>query len=234
MFIPMTFWASAPVAGPADYASEVIADSPVAWYRFYDAGELSGSALSDSANGNTFDITATDAVLNINSGGPTGGSYGEWITNGSDSPLGIALSGMEGASVSATGFSIEFWILENLSGPIVPVGDNGASDEILHSNSSYDGSTLDVGHNWFGDDMTTGPLSVSSGWHHIVLTWDSGTNTRYIYVDGAEVTSGTPGGSPAWSNSTRVLSETSVNIAEIAFYAHTLSASRVLAHFNAA
>jgi hypothetical protein len=217
------------------YGTEIVADNPVAWYRFRDDSEVVGSTISDSKNSYDFDFTATDAVLTLQAGGPTGGKYGEYTTNGSDSPVGISIPQMDSSNVGGTGYTIEFFIKENFSGPFTPVGSNGAPDEILHCSGSYDGTDITINHNWFGNDLSgTTQFGIGSGWRHIVLTWDPSGNTRSTYIDSSLIDSDSPGDSPAWDDSVRVLSETSVNIAELTYYNYPLSSTRILAHYNAA
>ena len=75
------------------------------------------------------------------------------------------------------------------------------------------------------------------GWHHVAATYD-GATVR-LYVDGAQVTSGSLS-TPLATNTNVYLSNSlgpavyAQDVDEVAIYNYALGAARILAHYNAA
>jgi hypothetical protein len=219
------------------YPQEVLADSPLSYYRL---GEASGTTAVDS-------MGATNATY--------GGSVGLGAPGAiaGDPDTGVALDGTTAYLALGTGFafagtaamSFEVWFkpavlgggyarllskeanVGGRQGYLITVSSGGTSFERWR-----DGST--------GGNNYTSPLTVGA-YNHIVATFD-GTQT-FLYVNGVPTT---PSASPlSLSTSTEACNVGAYSglmagdfvqgtIDEVAFYDHALAPARVLAHYTAA
>jgi hypothetical protein len=220
------------------YGDAVAIDQPFLWYRERVAADFVTPNLKDYLNRQNYNIdtaSGNGGVL-VNSG-PTGGKYFQFTAV--VEPPKVAYAGFDGVSLLTNGYAYEFWILLGStfsSAAIASFGAIGAPDELLHIPIDWDsgGLSLVIGHNWFADDLSTGPISgVAIGWHHIVCTWNKALNRREIYLDGVLVGFNTPSGTPNWSSDIGLMSDASVNVAEQALYTRYLNPSRIVAHFAA-
>jgi len=133
--------------------------------------------------------------------------------------------------------SIEFWIKRTATqGTNQGVVSKGSDDYYVRLDSS---NRIDVLRSGTGSIFTsTGTLTDTASWHHIVVT--KNTTTTIIYLDGA-VFAGT-GSSSAFTDNTSALNigqdlgggdPLHASVDELALYNVVLSAATVLSHFQA-
>lgn len=225
------------------YSSEVLADSPLAYYRL---GEASGTTVTDSS-GNGRNGTYVNA--------PALGAVG-LLRNDADAA--VDFSGSNWAAVTAATwmenpyFSAECWI-----SPDVVSGSHA-----IINRADYDQSNTAAGRSWYihqsGNRLiygvfesgfstyynspAVGPTLVAGTSYHVVLTYD-GTTIRF-YVNGSEVHSQAMAGTlrPAAGIDLTIGADHAGNIAERfdgridepAFYGAALSPARITAHYAAA
>lgn len=222
------------------YSAEVLADSPVGYWRL---GDSSGATAVDSS-GNSHDGTYTNGPTLAQAGALVGDADTSVSFDGSDDY--VALSNPVALRLTSA-WTLEAWCF-------VPTGETQEaaliSQEFNTGNVQYmlgffDGAfqTLapSVGFYNGGWNIANSASGISTNaWHHIVGTWN-GTILR-IYVDGTEMDTTTPGSSPAsTSDPFRIGSRWDTSgthkykgrIDEVAIYGTTLSAARVLAHYTA-
>lgn len=218
------------------YSSEVLADSPLAYYRL---GESSGTTMVDS------------------SGNARDGAYGTGATLGAtsllpaetDTAIDVSTTGTAPGTVASavwmdvTTYSVEAWVTLDSTSDLQTIlaRYNGSSASQLMCMLRVDSGVLKFyrGRNTSFVSIT-GPTLVVGTKYHIVGTFDFATLTMKLYVDGVEVatgTGGTPQNTPAQpftigtnaANSERF----DGRIDEVSFYGTALSGPRVLAHYNA-
>lgn len=227
-------------AAAATYLSEVLSDSPVGYWRL---GEPSGATAEDSS-GNNLDGTYTNSPTLAQAGALVGDADTAVSFDGTDDY--VALSNPVALRLTSA-WTLEAWCF-------VPTGETQEAaliaQEFNTGNVQYmlgffDGSfqTLapSVGFYNGGWNIANSASQISTNaWHHIAGTWD-GTILR-IYVDGTEMDTTTPGGSPtSTSDPFRIGSRWDASgshkykgrIDEIAIYGTALSAPRILAHYLA-
>lgn len=217
------------------YASEVLADSPLLYWRL---GEASGTTAADASGNGRTGTYAGSPTLGA-SGLLTGDSNTAATFSGSS---GQYLSGAAPATTSA--FTFEFWLNIASTGVTRALANrypSATGDRIFFLQVNSGGALTLALRNAAGTNANvTGTATVAgSGRHHVVITYD-GSATR-IYVDGvldATTTAATGAlanvtpdleiaaraASPAWTAGT---------FDEVALYGTALSAARVSAHYTA-
>lgn len=233
------------------YALEVIADSPVAYWRL---GESAGTAAISQANSPALDgVYQNSPTLGV--AGAIAGGVGNTAVafNGVDEWISVPASSLHGSIGAA--WTIEAWINptqanpnytaivshEYISNPLPlvmlygertpPGGISGTRPQAV-SLAIYDNTQW-----WPITDPTDVTLNV---WTHYVGTYD-GTTLR-LYRNGVLVVSGAASPGASVSNILRIgrrwdtdtFSYWPGSLDEVAVYGTTLSAVRVLAHYNAA
>jgi trimeric autotransporter adhesin len=212
------------------YASEILADSPRAWWRM---GEVSGQPQDSSGNGNHTTLTT---------GTPTYGVAGA-IADGNTA---ISLPGTTGNRFTAPDssslhvadiFTLEAWIkLARTSNfeMIVQATTNGFQMDIDTTGK------IRFVRNGVGVMCTsTAGFTDTTTWHHVVCTKTGSTVKQYL--DGADVTGSVSNQTLGnvtgliYIGCTSALSfPTQSSLDEIAIYGTALSSARVSAHFAAA
>ena len=207
------------------YASEVLADSPLIYWRL---GESSGTVAADaSGHGNAGTYT----------NGPTLGTAG--LVAG-DSDTAVTFDGVDdsvrstltfGSMLSA--FTAEAIIKPSVisNGPFVI----GLADDTIDLSINIDGSLFGIAG--AGSFQSAAGLIVTGTTYHLALVWD-GISTATIYRNGVSVATGTgntatPGGVGFWAGDDAVSDPFSGVIDEVAYYTTALSTARILAHYNA-
>lgn len=215
------------------YAAEVLADGPVAWWRF---NETAGTVARDTAGGR--DLAAY--------GTPTVGTASLIARDGGASMTTVATTDgfyTKGA-FPVTGGPLTVEVVAKVTTESGTVIMGGVSEAV--------GSGFDLNSDEsFGFEVATSPGVAASAastvdytdglTHHIVGVWAADGSLK-IYVDGVDRTSGAPslpigsfspgsgfvfvGGSPVIGGSIGVYDE-------VAVYNTALSAARVLAHYQA-
>jgi hypothetical protein len=214
------------------YSTEVLSDSPYLYYRL---GESSGTSVTDSS-GNARTGTGAGTL----GWGATGLLTGDAdtalaVTNGGGGRVSTpALSGLSAGTIS-----IEFWLktadaTTSKKAFITAVASGGGLE------ASYNNGTLTV---LWSDSFGVGSLTLTAAGlndgnpHHVCYAAAGQNATARLYVDGAQVDSGTtPNGPPPSLTGITLGSQFfgyTATYDEFAFYGSTLSAARVLAHYNA-
>ena len=205
----------------ASYASEVLADAPLTYWRL---GEPSGTTAVDAtgtANG-TYVASPTLGVT----GALTGDSNTAITTNGTTQWMSAT------PSVTGTTGTLELWIKRARSGLTEYIFDTS-----LNGMSMTFGSANLLGLVAANSLVVASNISVSdTNWHHIVGVFSGGSGT--IYIDGIDrsgtVTAHTPSSSATASVGVDVTHTfpTQASLDEAAIYNTALSAARALVHYT--
>jgi hypothetical protein len=219
-----------PVAFAAPYSAEVLADNPVAFYRF---NEDPGAtvAFDSSPNGNHASYAGTT--------NPTLGAGG--LTEEADSAANFSGSSTAKSRIltpplfnpALTSFTIEALFKTNATSQQAIVQQDGGSGRTLFFLSSSGG---DIRSFLGAGTRSSGIAAVVGQIHHGALVFDDPTNTWTWYIDGVATASGTV--NPESSNGGffigihKNLSSNYFNgtIDEVAFYTHALPADRIAEH----
>jgi RHS repeat-associated protein len=217
--------------GGGAYASEVMGDGPLAYYRL---GEASGTTANDetqnTGNALTYRSTFTLAQTGALTGDPnTAVNFTGGDAKGVKQPTGQA-------------FSLEMWVKWSGTG-------SGTKQALfLNGKASTEGFALELNHSgtsnhiWyvpFGSTaLDTGYTLPSGQWVHLTLTADHGSVV--FYVGGNKTYTGSTGnpGSFVSGDVLSIASENASNpfngqIDEVSVYDHILTAARVLDHDQA-
>jgi hypothetical protein len=224
------------------YATAILADGPIVWLRL---AETSGTSFVDS-QGNMPTGTWTSTTLNQPTLVPGDGAPGSVLFNGTTSN-GQA-STITAGKYTLTGFSVEAWFqplnVTAASQEIIESSNNVIGDQdffvILTNGTGIEFNCHDAANNLCQSrcvfSFTIGQI------YHVVCTQTA--NTATIYIDGVSQTI-VYGTQTITTN--RTVSQISVGatgggsfanffngyISDIAIYPTVLSATRVLAHYNA-
>lgn len=214
------------------YSSEVLADSPVAWYRL---SESSGQPQDSSGNARHTTVTG---------GSPTYSYPGAISSDATNTAISFSGSGQYFSAADhalldvGDIFTLEAWVRVptvvgggGIRRSIVDKGTNGFWFGLL-ANGTVQFSKQDV-----EDGPTGGLIPAANTWFHYVATENSGTPK--IYRNGIDIT--VAGGSPTIESTATVLKiGSSINdqywegqLDEVAIYPTALSAPRILAHYTA-
>src|SRR5687768_420960 len=222
-----------PTVAAAQYQTTVLADAPVAYYRFE---EVAGtSALDSSGNGNTG--TYTNGPLLAQAGLPQ---------------LGVAVSfdGIDDHVVTprtvATDFTLELWLRTTATSPAGTQAFEG--DGLLWSdvggtaNDFVLAALNDRAAFFTGNPDTTviGTTPINDGsWHHVVATRTMGGATQ-LYIDAVLQATGTTNGSPLNALAQIMVAGNTLDsryfeglVDEVAYYTTVLSPGQIQAHFAA-
>lgn len=230
--------------GFADYASEVDADNPIAYWQF---NETSGTTMSDSSgNGHHGTYLNSPTLGQPGAGSGTGTSV---LFNGVNEyaaatmiPLGQSFTVECWAKSANDDWNEDGWLASS----------RGTNGFILHPDIGqksmrgfvYDGTGSPTFHG-----AGSGSVADIQQFHHYVLTYDYAIDQAVFYIDGQAVST-TPNvlggltrvGDPnipdisVWIGRDQFTGEARYGNAwvdEMAIYGTALSADRVQAHFNA-
>ena len=223
---PMTVAASG-----QSYASTVLADTPLAYYRL---DETSGTTAADSS-GHGSNATYSSGITYSASGALLNDSDTA-VTLGSTSTVTDAsLSSLTGSQASTTEFWFKVPSSAYNSGTI-----DAVSDASVYTEFENGGTTLLVGPNFNGAHTFGLPYPVNDGqWHLFDVTSDGGT-TCTVYMDGSAL--GTEGGynncggngshAPVFSIGNWNGDTTAGSFDEVAVYPSQLSATRIAARWT--
>jgi len=166
----------------ADYASEVLSDNPLGYWRFEDASSANGTtAANSSTSGSTHDGIYNGNVTQI-----VGGhiNLGTAISLDGDNDFVDVANGDAFRAPGGTNFSVETWIkvAPDASGTYERIVDQGFGFGAGWT-LAMTGNTGQVGLYRNGSANAESSVAVDdNAWHHVVGTYD-GTNTK-VYVDG--------------------------------------------------
>jgi hypothetical protein len=223
------------------YSSTVMNDSPVAYYRL---DEASGTTAID-ASGNGYTGTYSGSGVTYGVAGALSNDADTSVTfNGSSGDMAMP-AGVDPSTFQS--LSVEFWLklstLSLSSQPAIIANDApGTSNKgfVVYLNSTGSAIILKLGN---GSSSTTSTLNypfATGVWYHIVWTWN-GTNIAG-YVNGVVKENDNTFGGPIASTTNHVTvghnpagtDWLTGSVDEVAIYNTTLSAARILAHFQAA
>ena len=234
--------ASSPTNIFGNYATEVLADSPVGYWRL---GETSGTSAADQT---TFNHPATYNASNIlGAAGAIGDGDPCFQPNGN--PATVAQTTDHNL---ADTFSIEFWCkTSDTSTYIYCFGqEQPSSISVTTPKVQMISRHLSLVQDNNHYIVAQSSVACDNNWHHFVVTKTAAD--CHIYQDGVDVTAATPTQVPApWTvNQSFVFSNDSTSslriggvaggsgfagsFDEMALYNTVLSSTRVLAHYNAA
>lgn len=234
------------------YGSEVLADSPVAFYRL---DESIGTVMADSS-GNGRNGTYAASGIALGAAPLIGGSASSanFTNNGPVNKGGGSVTAASWMDPGPNGLTVVAWIrptaLTNLAHFVAARDDDQTSFSLRLWNLSVTPSGALAGmwgDNTTGrDTLTTADgLIVVGGTYHVAMTINKSTGVATLYINGAAVASKSTTGPRTSSASNFPLRVGSSNSAapdrrdfiglidEFAFYNTTLSATRIEAHYAA-
>lgn len=223
------------------YVSEVLADSPVAYYRL---GESSGTTLTDA------------------SGNGRNGAYYNAPTLGVAGAVGdgtaVAFDGVSDSAVVPAGpwvpthtssWSFECWVKFSATGyaTAASVRAPALGTYEITVNLTIGRTSGRIGaETWDWQNAASRVISNvnnnDGAWHHVVVTFDKPTNTLKLYIDGSLRDAKTQGLTGVAGDRSLTLAANNVGSAqhfpgsldEVALYGGVLSADRVAVHHAAA
>lgn len=225
---------------PTAYETEVLADAPRLWWRMEDnlAPPYVDRAYDRSGNGRHGQYVGAPPVIGgalLLESGENARSFdgaAQYVQHGSYSPFTVGGD-----------CAVEAWVLRGsqATNDAICGGIGGAATAVLRLNSGGDTMAwfpqASASATWAGCGVGTG------AWHHVVLSFDNAGNLATLYVDaaskgavamtddfGAGMTGFIAG---AWNQTLTLKDPWLGRLDEVAVYGATLSATRVLAHFNA-
>lgn len=217
----------------AAYQDEVLADNPVAYYRFE---ETSGTTARDTTV-NSNDGTYMNGVLINQSGAANLGQAARFdgIDDFVSTPRTVS-----------TNFTLELWInttASSLTGTNAYEGNGLLWSDVGGAANDFVMAMLNNGLSFFtgNPDITvTGATAINDGrWHHLVATRTQGGNVE-IFVDGISRGTTTTNNNPLDGNPSIMIGGNVLDsryftglIDEVAYYPTVLTVDRIKAHFQA-
>lgn len=217
----------------AAYQDEVLADNPVAYYRFE---ETSGTTANDTT-ANSNDGTYTNGVLINQTGAANLGRAARFdgIDDFVSTPRTVS-----------TSFTLEVWInttASSLTGTQSYEGNGLLWSDVGGGANDFAVAMLNNGLSFFtgNPDITvTSATAINDGrWHHLVATRTQGGNVE-IFVDGISRGTTTTNNNPLDGNPSIMIGGNVLDsryfaglIDEVAYYPTVLSLNRINAHFQA-
>jgi hypothetical protein len=217
----------------AAYQDEVLADNPVAYYRFE---EVSGTTAADSS-GNSNVGTYVNGVL---TGQPSALQLGRAATfDGIDDYVSTPRT-------VSTSFTLELWInttAASLTGSQAYEGNGLLWSDVGGVANDFVLAMLNDGLSFFTgnpDTTVTSGTAINDGrWHHLVATRAQGGNVE-IFVDGISRGVTTTNNNPLDANPSIMIGANVLDsryftgsIDEVAYYPTVLAPDRIRAHFLA-
>ena len=228
-FVPM-LWGNLALAA---YQDEVLADNPVAYYRFE---ETSGTTAKDTTL-NANDGTYVNGVLINQASAPNLGKAARFdgINDYVSTPRTVS-----------TSFTLELWIkttATSLTGTDAYEGNGLLWSDVGGPANDFVMAMLNNGLSFFTgnpDVSVTSAIAINDGrWHHLVATRTQGANIE-IFVDGISRGTTTTNNNPLDANPSIMIGGNVLDsryfsglIDEVAYYPTVLSVARIRAHFQA-
>jgi len=230
----------------SDYVTEVLSDSPIAFWDFQDA---SGYPVDSSGNG--LDMTTTTGTISYQELGPLGEDYSIRIAAGRISRAKV--------TSAVNDFSMEWWIQlinPSFDGGLIGTATTGGANgwSVITAVTPYVQAVcqgvalMNTSTALLPNPVSTGNVLLPmlgvgagkptvGGWTHLVVTRDSGTWKYYfngsVETSNAGTTAPTaPGGSAVSFVGDEYLAE--ARFAYPAIYETALSSTQVSDHYNAA
>lgn len=241
-----------PAPSLADYASEVRADSPLAYFPFQEpsrsATAVNSGSLGAAGNGTNSDTHPVQGAL---AGSRDGAAY----YNGAGARTLVPFLA-EMNPVAAESFTVEAWFMpiaetDDAVGPCPLFNRLSAGDRqgwVFFQRSPgtgwnfkmYNGSGDAVGVDLTGQ-ATTPNAGKAGTWNHVVVTWDGPASTATMYVNGQNAGSKTGAYAANAVANARPVSigayDTGSNpfrgaVDEVAIYKKLLTPAEILAHYQ--
>ena len=244
--VPLTLLAGARDASAITYASQVLANAPVAYWRLNEPG-TSYPTASDSTT-NHRDATYQNQAHMHDTGpftsDPT--SFSTRMDGGSSSY--VEKSPDNAFTPGNSGWSVELWTNSQTSGTLVYWYQNGGAS--LNNGLYYLGVNSDGSFSYQFRDNPGISVSINSGaiagglnaWHHVVGTYAPGVGMK-IYVDGllknsnaqtfSTIGEGVATSIDIGANPKQGQFGYQGKIAEVAIYSSALTGAQVLADYQA-
>jgi len=210
-----------------DYYRTVQVDNPVRYYRL---GEAAGTNAADVGTNNRAATYVNSPAL------------------GADGALRRTYTGFDGvndyvslpvlSTLTNASFSLEVWARPTVATAAGDLFSAWAADS-LHQTFVLRQYGRDLAADFYADALYVSNVLTIGGWNHLVVTYDVGTDTCALYVNGVQVGQSNTG---PYSGSPSVVTVASHrgtwnfyagDLAELAIYPAVLSAARVLAHYQA-
>lgn len=220
-------------ASAGDYAAEVLADSPLGWWRLDEtSGATAANQVAGSPDGTYTNFVAGDyGVLGFQADGTVAANF-----DGSNNYVAIPNSVVSGIGTGA--FTIEMWYRDEKASRGDPFGLKGAGGDL---------GLIHEGNNnpwlyWNSTAIAQNGAITENAWHHVAFTRD-GASSMTMYVDGAVYNTGSSGNNISsiaadiWIGSNRSgttpQSAFDGQIADVAVYGSDIGATRVQDHYDA-
>lgn len=215
--------------GAAAYATAVLADSPLAYWKLQEA-----SGLPQDSSGNGLHATSTDGSPAYHQAGATAmGDFGIFY-NGSAAGL-VQRHRYDTAAIDdcVGDIAFECWYkinFNNANQPFIVINSNGTGASVFGSSSGH----FAAFNNGVGSSANAAVLTFGT-WYHIVVTRESGVWKYYVNGSldtanaGSQTSTGT-GGVTFWGG----VNDNQCYLAHVAYYTHALTATDVSDHYSAA
>lgn len=211
------------------YYDEVLADSPICFWKLDEAAPSGAGSLNDSASGSPYDATPNGTITWNQPGPISDGNSRAGLMNGTTGYVtgGAALAA---ALMGATNWTIELWFYSSrANGGTIFAASNGTNSVRIE----HFGLTIYTGSTAGGAKSSTVASRITGNWHHLVLT-----SAGSLYIDGIEQA----GTASSNGNSTVQVTAGARNDASdffqgriscVSLYTTALSGTRIVAHRNA-
>lgn len=224
------------------YRDEVLADSPVGYWRL---GETTGTNADDETANNRDGTYTNTPTLGVT--GALNGDANKAVTFTAAQSEYVTIADNNAWSANTT-LSVEAWAKVTSKTTLRAVVSKGAASNFewviyYHNGTDRWGATIyDPAGNTYVYNNTLGPAPSTSAWYHLVFTLDTTTDTLHFYINGSDVGASTiENGSLTYGNGTSPVNigrrgdanwyfEGSVD--EVAIYSTVLSPTRIQAHYD--
>lgn len=218
------------------YSSEVLADSPLLYWRL---GEASGTTATDSSGNGRHGTYSGSPTMGV-AGLLTGDANTAVTFDGIDDEISFA------DTTDLTSFTVEMWAKTNNAAFQYLAArwstTSASNQQIFSVNITGAGKLSAVIRLGSTNAIFTGSATVNdNARHHLAVVFDNATDTLTLYVDGVSDGGGTASGNLSTFDSPFTVgrrgdttsSRFIGTLDEVAYYATALSATRVAAHYTA-
>ncbi len=211
------------------YYDEVLADSPIAFWKLDEAAPSGAGSLNDSATGSLYDATPNGTITWNQPGPISDGNSRAGLMNGTTGYVSGGTS-IAKALMGSANWTVELWFYSSRTdgGTIFGASNGTSSVRIEHF-----GATIYTGAHAGGAKSSTVAARITGNWHHLVRT-----SAGDLYIDGVAQT-GTSSSNGNQTVGVTVGARNDVSnffqgrVSCVALYTSVLSAGRVTAHRNA-